>query len=136
MRVMDIMTSRPLTLRPSDTVRQAEEIMDEQKIRQLPVVNGTELLGIITDRDIRSFLGGHLLSAPEERENAMNTEVGSVMTTKPITLEPDDGIEEAVELMIEEKVGGIPVVDEEEGLVGILTHVDILRCFLERLKGD
>jgi len=133
---MDIMTSRPLTLRPSDTVRQAEEIMDEQKIRQLPVVNGTELLGIITDRDIRSFLGGHLLSAPEERENAMNTEVGSVMTTKPITLEPDDGIEEAVELMIEEKVGGIPVVDEEEGLVGILTHVDILRCFLERLKGD
>lgn len=136
MRVMDIMTPAPVTLRPSDTIRQAEEIMDELKVRQLPVVKGKALLGIITDRDIRSFLGGHLVSAPKERETAMNTEVGSVMTTKPITLEPDDGIEEAVELMIEEKVGGIPVVDEEEGLVGILTHVDVLRCFLEQLKGD
>lgn len=136
MRVMDIMTARPMTLRPSDTIRQAEEIMDEHKIRQLPVVRGTELLGIITDRDIRSFLGGRLLSAPEERENAMNTPVAAVMTTKPITLSPDDGLEEAIDLLIEEKVGGIPVVDDEEGLVGILTHVDVLRCFLERLEGE
>jgi CBS domain-containing protein len=110
--------------------------MDEHKIRQLPVVEGTELLGIITDRDIRSFLGGHLLSALEEREKAMEAQVGAVMTTKPITLSPDDGLEEAIELLIEEKVGGIPVVDDEEGLVGILTHIDVLRCFLERIEGE
>jgi CBS domain-containing protein len=136
MRVMDIMTARPITLRPSDTMQQAEEIMDENKIRQLPVVKGTELLGIVTDRDIRSFIGGRLLSAPDEREKAMSTPVTTVMTTKPVTLAPDDGLEEAIELLIEEKFGGIPVVDEEEGLVGILTHVDVLRCFLERLEGE
>jgi CBS domain-containing protein len=136
MRVMDIMTARPITLRPSDTMQQAEEIMDENKIRQLPVVKGTELLGIVTDRDIRSFIGGRLLSAPDEREKAMSTPVAAVMTTKPVTLAPDDGLEEAIELLIEEKFGGIPVVDEEEGLVGILTHVDVLRCFLERLEGE
>ena len=55
------------------------------------------------------------------------------MTTKPISLSPDDDLRDAVELLIEEKVGGIPVVDEKEGLVGIVTQVDILRCFLDRL---
>ncbi len=135
MRVMDIMTPGPITLHPSDTIQQAGEIMDEHRIRQLPVARGKELLGIITDRDIRSFLGSRLFSAPEERESAMNTEVASVMTAKPITLAPDDELEDAVALLIEEKVGGIPVVDEEEGLVGILTHVDVLRCFLEQLEG-
>jgi CBS domain-containing protein len=58
------------------------------------------------------------------------------MTTEPITVSSDDDLEEAVELMIEEKIGGIPVVDEAEGLVGIVTYVDVLRCFLNRLQED
>jgi CBS domain-containing protein len=58
------------------------------------------------------------------------------MTTEPITASPDDDLEEAVELMIEEKIGGIRVVDEAEGLVGIVTYVDVLRCFLNRLQED
>ena len=58
------------------------------------------------------------------------------MTTGPITLSPDDGLQEAVELLIDEKIGGIPVVDEVEGLVGIVTYVDALRCFLNRLQED
>jgi CBS domain containing-hemolysin-like protein len=56
--------------------------------------------------------------------------------TEPITVSPDDDLEEAVELMIEEKIGGIRVVDEAEGLVGIVTYVDVLRCFLNRLQED
>jgi len=55
------------------------------------------------------------------------------MSNKPIFLSPDDDLRDAVELLIDEKVGGIPVVDEKEGLVGIVTYVDALRCFLERL---
>ncbi len=133
MNVADVMTENPTTLGPEDTISQAEDLMDQHDIRQLPVVEGTELVGIITDRDIRSFLSGKLFGTPEEREKAMNTKIGTVMTTKPISLSPDDDLRDAVELLIEEKVGGIPVVDEEEGLVGIVTQVDILRCFLERL---
>jgi len=53
------------------------------------------------------------------------------MTTSPITLSPDDHLEEAVE-----KMGGIPVVDDVEDLVGIVTYVDVLRCFLNRLQED
>ena len=58
------------------------------------------------------------------------------MTTEPLTLSPDDDLQEAVELFIEEKIGGVPVVDETEGLVGIVTYVDLLRCFLQRLQEE
>ena len=136
MKVADVMTEHPLTAQLDDTIGQADQIMDEAGIRQLPVVRDKELVGILTDRDIRSFLRGRLLGTPKEREKAMNTEVSAVMTSSPISLAPDDELREAVELFIEEKMGGIPVVDDEEGLVGIVTYVDILRCFLERLQEE
>jgi acetoin utilization protein AcuB len=58
------------------------------------------------------------------------------MTSEPLTLAPDDDLQEAVELLIDEKIGAIPVVDEAEGLVGIVTYVDVLRCFLSRLQEE
>jgi acetoin utilization protein AcuB len=136
MKVVDIMTRDPLSVGPAETVGQADELMAENKIRQLPVVNGRELVGIITDRDIRSFLSASLLYTPEAREKALMTPVADVMTTEPITLSPDDDLSEAVELLIDEKIGGIPVVDETEGLIGIVTYVDVLRCFLNRLQEE
>ena len=51
-------------------------------------------------------------------------------------MSPEDDLQEAVELLIDEKFGGIPVVEESEGLVGIVTYVDVLRCFLTRLQED
>lgn len=136
MKVVDVMTKNPLIVTPAETVGQADELMTENKIRQLPVVDGPALLGIVTDRDIRSFLSGSLLSDPEAREKALNTPVREVMTLEPLTLSPEDELEEAVELLIDEKIGGIPVVDEAEGLVGIVTYVDILQCFLNRLREE
>ena len=134
MRVVDVMTTDPLTVTPTETIGQADELMNTNRIRQLPVVEGKELVGIVTDRDIRSFLSGSLLEGPEAREKALNTKVSEIMTTEPITISPEDDLEEAVELLIEEKFGGIPVVDESAGLVGIVTYVDVLRCFLNRLQ--
>jgi len=136
MKVADVMTKDPLTVTSSETIGQADELMNANKIRQLPVVEAKELVGIVTDRDIRSFLSGSLLENPVARERALNTEVQEVMTTEPITLAADDDLQEAVELLIEQKVGGIPVVDDAEGLVGIVTYVDVLRCFLNRLQAD
>jgi acetoin utilization protein AcuB len=133
MKVSDVMTADPITVTPSETMRQADGLMDENNFRQLPVVKGRELVGIITDRDIRSFLSGSLHSSPEEWDKAMNTKIESVMTTQPITVGPDDDLADAVEVLLTEKVGAIPVVDDNEGLVGILSYVDVLRCFLDRL---
>jgi CBS domain-containing protein len=136
MKVVDVMTKDPLTMSSMETIGQADDLMNTNRIRQLPVVQGKRLVGIVTDRDVRSFLSGSLLESPEDRERALAAEVREIMTTEPISVSPDDDLREAVELMIEEKIGGIPVVDEAEGLVGIVTYVDVLRCFLNRLQED
>lgn len=137
LKVSDVMTENPLTVEASDTLEQVEELLEEHRIRQLPVVEGTELVGIITDRDIRPFLRDRYLGSPEEQERVMKTKVASVMSPKPITLSPTDDLKEAIELLIEEKVGGIPVVDEDgRAVVGIVTYVDVLRCFLEWLQEE
>jgi acetoin utilization protein AcuB len=134
MKVINVMTTDPVSVEPSDTILEAEGIMREMDIRQLPVIKDKELIGIITDRDIRSFLGSNSFNALEEQERARITKVAAVMTDKPMFLSPDDDLRDAVELLIEQKVGGIPVVNGEEGLVGIVTYMDLLQCFLERLE--
>jgi acetoin utilization protein AcuB len=136
MKVVDVMTKDPLTIGPSETVGEAEELMAENGIRQLPVVKNSDLIGIITDRDVRSFLAGSSVSPPNEREQALRTQVSDLMTTNPLTLAPDDELQDAVELLVEQKIGGVPVVDAAEGLVGIVTYVDVLRCFLNRLQEE
>ena len=135
MKVVDVMTRNPLIVTPAETIGQADELMTENRIRQLPVAEGSALLGIITDRDIRSYLAESLLD-PDARAKALRTRVSELMTSEPLTLAPDDDLQDAVELLIDEKIGGIPVVDETEGLVGIVTYVDILRCFLNRLQEE
>lgn len=136
LRVVDLMTREPLTVTATETIGEADDLMSQNKFRQLPVVKGKELIGIVTDRDIRSFLSGSLLASPEQREKALKTRVREIMTSEPITVCPDDELEEVLEVLIEEKIGGIPVVDETEGLVGIVTYVDVLRCFLNRLQEE
>jgi CBS domain-containing protein len=136
MKVVDVMTKDPLTLTPNETIGQADELMNTNRIRQLPVVQEKELVGIVTDRDIRSFLNGSFLESVEAREEGLNTKVREIMTTEPMTVSRDDDLQEAVELMIDQRIGGIPVVDKAEGLVGIVTYVDILRCFLHRLQEE
>jgi acetoin utilization protein AcuB len=136
MKVVDVMTKNPLVMTPDETIGKADELMSENRIRQLPVVDGSALLGIITDRDIRSFLAESSLLEPEVRAKVLKTRVRDIMTAEPLTLAPDDELQEAVELLIDEKVGGIPVVDEAEGLVGIVTYVDVLRCFLNHLEEE
>jgi acetoin utilization protein AcuB len=134
--VNDVMSKDPLTVSPSDTVGQAEQLMYENHYRQLPVVENKQLIGIVTDRDIRSFLAQSSLLEPEKRGKALRTKVTDIMTAKPLTLSPENDLREAVELLLEEKIGGVPVVDETEGLVGIVTYVDVLRCFLDRLEDE
>ncbi len=136
LKVVDVMTREPLTLTPTETVGQADELMNQNKFRQIPVVVNKELVGIVTDRDVRSFLSGSLLGDTYDRERALNTPIREIMTAEPVTVSPEDELQDALELLIEEKIGGIPVVDDGEGLVGIITYVDMLRCFLNRLQEE
>ena len=135
-KVIDVMSKDPLTVSPSDTVGKAEDLMYENHYRQLPVVENKQLIGIVSDRDIRSFLAQSSFLEPEERARALTTKVTNIMTSKPLTVSPDDDLREAVELLIEEKIGGIPVMDESQGLVGIVTYVDVLRFLLNELEDE
>ena len=58
------------------------------------------------------------------------------MSTEPLFINPDDDLKDAIEMLIEQKFGAIPVVDAAEGLVGIVSYVDVLRLFLERLQEE
>jgi acetoin utilization protein AcuB len=136
MKVVDLMTSDPLVVTTVETIGKAEELMAENNIRQIPVVKGRELVGIVTDRDIRAFLSDVLRGEPEARERALKTALGDIMTTEPLFVAPDDDLKDAIEMLIEQKFGAIPVVDEAEGLVGIVSYVDVLRNYLERLQEE
>src|SRR5262245_7247214 len=127
LKVVDVMTADPLTVSAAESVGVTDELMAENNIRQIPVLEGHELIGIVTDRDIRAFLSDALLTDPGARENALKTPITEIMTSEPLYLSPDDDLEEAVELLVEHKFGAIPVVDETEGLVGIVSYVDLLR---------
>jgi len=136
MKVVDVMTPHPLVIKADESVGLADELMTEHRIRQIPVVEDGALVGIVTDRDVRSFLGRSSFLNGQEREKALDTAVGEIMTTQAMTVTPDDDLREAIELLIEEKFGAIPVIDRTEGLVGIVSYVDVLRCFLNRLDED
>jgi acetoin utilization protein AcuB len=130
------MTRTPLTVSPSDSVGEAEALMAENGYRQLPVVKRNQLVGIVTDRDVRSFLSDSMMSDWNAREAALSTPVERIMSPKPVTLSPDDDLETAIELLLTEKFGAAPVVDDAEGLVGIVTYLDLLSCFLHRLQEE
>ena len=121
-----------ITVKKEDTVSYAFELMNSHGIRHLPVVDRKKLVGIVTDRDIRHAF------VPQKSESSQkiikyqmgNFRVEEIMTPNPIFVNPKTSIEEAAQLIIQYKIGGLPVVENEE-LVGIITETDILKVFVE-----
>jgi len=128
MLVEDAMTDPVLTLTPEQTLSDAISLLRSKRIRHLPVVDETKLVGIVTDRDVKKATPSVLSGVQqEEYENALVTiKVAQLMTRDPITVTRKSKLKIAVEIFIEKKVGALPVVDNGN-LVGILTEIDILR---------
>jgi len=131
MRVQDIMTISCITAPPQMPVLEARQMMLEKRIRHLLVTDGTKLVGIVTDRDIRLNLPSPATSLSVWEINYLLTKltVGDVMTKAVITVEPERPIEEAARLMLEHRIGALPVVSDGR-LGGILTETDLLRAFV------
>ncbi len=132
MRVRDIMTASPITVDPGTPVFDARHRMLQERIRHLLVTEHDRLVGIVTDRDIRLNLPSQAtsLSVWEINHLLMKLTVGDVMTTGVLTVGPDRGAGEAAQLMVDHKIGALPVVDAGR-LVGILTETDVLRAFAQ-----
>jgi len=121
MKVKKRMAKKLVTTRKEATVSDAINLMKKHSIRHLPVVEAGELLGWVTERDIRE---AYLASLIEQ------VSIGDIMIKDPITISPDANLEEAAELLYRHGIGGLPVVDKGK-LVGVITVADIMAAFIE-----
>jgi CBS domain-containing protein len=130
--VRDWMTPNPITIQPKTTLPEAHRLMSESHIRRLPVVQNGRLVGIVTLGDVReaSPSDATSLSIYEMHYLLAKLTVESIMTREPLTISPQASIRQAAQLMLEHKIGGIPVV-EGERLVGIITESDIFRVLAQ-----
>jgi CBS domain-containing protein len=119
MLIKEVMNRNVKTIRPEDTVKDAAQIMNENKIGSLVVVSGTgEVKGIVTERDI-------LIDIVAAGKNAEDVNIEEIMTKDIITISPNNTLEEAANIMTENKIKKLPVV-EEGRLVGIVTASDLI----------
>jgi acetoin utilization protein AcuB len=143
MLVRDVMTGHPITIDPSAPLGTAAAVMQEREIRHLPVVgDGGQLLGMLSDRDLRSAAFAPVVAeflSPEAQEQLRrlgegleNLAVRDVMTWAPVTVTPDAALARAAALMFEHRVGSLPVVDDGR-LVGIVTERDVLKALAQTL---
>jgi CBS domain-containing protein len=121
MKCSDVMTKGPTYCLPGDTVDKAAQIMKDENVGAVPVVADQKtkrLLGIVTDRDLA-------LKVVAEGHNPLTIKVEDVMTKDPVTCHPDDDLQRLIEAMEKNQVRRIPVVDDRNHLVGIISQADI-----------
>lgn len=132
------MTRDPITLSDGDALRVAVDLELKRRIRHFPVVSKDgKVIGILTDRDIKRGLPSPLAVADrEEYERMLNeTPVARMMTRDPMTVTSQTNVEDAVRMMVEKRIGGLPVVDEGV-LVGVVTQTDALKLLLALLEDN
>ncbi len=114
-----IMTTDVMTVNPNDPLQMAKEILFNNRIHHLPVVDGRKLVGIISTFD--------LVKLDRPFSEYERIKVKEVMTSKMATLEPTDKVGAAAEIFLENLFHGLPIINEEGELVGIVTTFDILK---------
>ena len=136
MKVQDIMTRPPITVGLDMPVVEAKQLMAMHRIRHLPVTDGGRLMGMITDRDIRLNLPSPATSLSVWEVNFLLAKltVHSAMTKAVITVEPERDIAEAGRIMLDHKIGALPVVDGGV-VVGIVTETDMVRALVTITTG-
>ena len=132
--VRDLMTDRVFTLGPGDNLAALEDLMDARRVRHVPIVDREgDLVGLVSHRDLARGALGRLDDVPisVERDVLRTRRVREIMTTEPETVDPDTALSEAASMLLENKIGCLPVV-EGMRLVGILTEADFVRDYRDR----
>ncbi len=122
MLVKDFMTPNPVTVAPEKSAEETLELMKNLNFRQCPVVEDGKLVGIVTDRDLRTSLAGGSGAA-----------VGDIMAKDPVTILDYASVEGAAEIIRRGKFNALPVVTNKGELVGILSVTDLLDALLKML---
>ena len=122
--VREIMSRRLVTVTPDTPLSEARHLLAEHRIRRLPVMIGRRLVGIVSDRDLRSASASHDW-----------TPVAQIMTRRVVTVTAQTRVDEAARIILDGRFGGLPVVDGDE-LTGIVTETDLLRAFVDVLETE
>ncbi|MFO0745150.1 MAG: CBS domain-containing protein [Myxococcota bacterium] len=137
MRAAEVMTRQLVTVKPKDTVAEAIGRLYDNDIRHLPVVDHGRLVGMLSDRDLRPIPIATLeqLEGQTDPEQALDRRrVADIMSGDLVSVDPDTDIDEIITIMIEQKVGAVPVVDlHTDKLIGIVSYVDVLRAAIGKL---
>ncbi|WP_423792708.1 CBS domain-containing protein [Methanocaldococcus indicus] len=145
MRALDVVKGKKLVLiPPTTTIRKALIIMNNNQFRRLPVANpgSKKLEGIITAMDIVNFIGGgdkyNLIREKHNRNfyHAINDKVKEIMTKDVVTLSENADIDEAIETFLEKNVGGVPIVNKDNKILGVITERDVIKTLIDKIDED
>jgi acetoin utilization protein AcuB len=139
MLIREYMSPQPISVVEETSVSEAADLMKEKKFRRFPVLRGDELIGIVTDRDLRSAAPSQVISFDAEERKLMpelhdllaQVKVGEIMSRDVITVDPDQTIVTAAQLMLKYRISGLPVVDPKARLVGIVTEKDVFKVLVD-----
>lgn len=122
MKVNEWMAKDPVTVTKDQKVQDCVDLMKKHSIRHLPVVENKKLIGLLTESDLREVFLASLME---------DLSIEGVMISEPITVSPNTEIEDAAKLIYYHKIGGLPVVDDYEYVVGMITVADLVEVFIE-----
>ena len=139
MTAREIMTANPQTIAPHTTIAEAWDLMRELDVRHLPVVGMEGLVGMVSDRDLGNLDVARLLTedGAELLRRRLARPVMQAMSTDVVAVEPETEVSELVTLLLEHKVGAIPIVaPDTRQLMGIVSYIDVLRVLQEVLETE
>jgi acetoin utilization protein AcuB len=133
----ELMTENPATLTAQATIAEAWDLMRELEIRHVPVIQGGALVGMLSDRDLARVDIGSLLMAEGAAAAGqdLGTPIAGLMSTDVIFVQPETELSDVIDLLIESRVGALPVVDADtRAVVGIVSYIDVLRAMQDQLE--
>jgi len=132
MLVKNWMTTKVIIIDPDDTMLTAVNLLREHNIRTMPVVKDGKLMGVVTDRDLKraSASDASTLEIHELMYLISKIKVRDIMSNTVVTVPEDFTIEETAEVLLENRISGVPVVDKEGTVTGVITQADIFRALI------
>lgn len=133
MLVRNWMTSDVITVTPDTSLLKIGKLMRDSNVRRVPVVNREgRVIGIISDRDVRDASPSKATTLDMYEMHYLLAEIraSGIMTPNPVTVKPTDTVEKAAMLMLDNKIGGLPVVDENNDLKGIISDQDVFKALV------
>jgi acetoin utilization protein AcuB len=133
--VREIMSTRPVTVKMDDGLRVVRKLFEQHRFHHLLVVDGAKLVGVISDRDLLRHVSpflGHELAERAQDMATLNKRAHQIMTRKPIAVGPDTSVPDAVAVVLQHNISCLPVVDEQQHPVGIVSWRDILTTLVPK----